>query len=95
MKVLLFTGAGASVELGVPAMRPMVQDLHNHLRGQGIAEEVFGRFDARLNDVDYDVEKLIESIDGLERGEREKQDGLERGERWEKQDRGQRVRLQC
>ena len=74
MKVLLFTGAGASVELGVPAMRPMVQDLHNHLRGQGIAEEVFGRFDAMLNDVDYDVEKLIESIDGLERGEWEKQD---------------------
>ena len=73
MKVLLFTGAGASVELGVPAMRRMVLDLHDHLRWQGITEEVFRRFDVMLSDTDYDVEKLIEAIDGLERGEKGKQ----------------------
>ena len=73
MKVLVFTGAGASVELGVPAMTAMAHDLHGHMRHQGVKEEVFSRFDAMLANVDYDAERLIEAIDAVETGEREKE----------------------
>lgn len=69
MNLLLFTGAGASVELGVPAMRRLVEDLHTHLRTQNLPEDVFEHFNKLIHDADYDVENLIELVDGLEGGE--------------------------
>ena len=65
MKVLLFLGAGASVELGIPAMRAMAQELHSHLASQRLSQTVLARFEALLSDADYDIEHLIETIDGI------------------------------
>ena len=42
MKVLLFTGAGASVELGVPAMKDMARDLYFIFWSTGVAGKHFG-----------------------------------------------------
>ena len=65
MKVLLFLGAGASVELGIPAMRAMAQEFHSHLASQKLSQTVLARFEALLSDADYDIEHLIETIDGI------------------------------
>lgn len=68
MKVLLFLGAGASVELGIPAMRAMAHELHIHLANQRLSPTVLERFNAMLSDAEYDIEHLIEVIDGVVRG---------------------------
>ena len=65
MKVLLFMGAGASVELGIPAMRAMAQELHDHLANQRLSPTVLERFAALLSDADYDIEHLIVAVDGI------------------------------
>ena len=54
-------------------MKAMAHDLHGHMRQQGVKPEVFSRFDAMLTNVDYDAERLIEAIDAVEKGEREKE----------------------
>ena len=78
MKLLLFTGAGASVELGIPAMRRMAEELHAHLKIQKLPEDIFDRFNKLIQDADYDVEKLIELVDSLESGEKARQEiGIE------------------
>ena len=68
MNVLLFMGAGASVELGIPAMRSMAQELHSHLENQRLSPTVLKRFAALLSDVDYDIEDLIEAVDRIVEG---------------------------
>ncbi len=70
MKLLLFTGAGASVELGVPAMRRMVEEFHDHLQNQDLSSDVLGPFENLLSEANYDMEKLIETVDGIESGSR-------------------------
>ena len=78
MNLLLFTGAGASVELGVPTMRRLAEDLHAHLKNQKLPENIFDHFNRLIKDADYDVEKLIELVDSLESGEKARQEiGLE------------------
>ena len=69
MKILLFTGAGASVELGIPGMRGMVEEFHANLRNLGLSDEVVGRFDEMLPQADYDMQNLIEHVESLERGQ--------------------------
>ena len=68
MKVLLFMGAGASVELGIPAMRAMAQELHSHLKNQRLSPTVLDRFASLLSNADYDIEHLIEVVDGIVEG---------------------------
>ena len=65
MKVLLFMGAGASVEIGIPAMRAMARELHSHLANQKLSPTVLERFQAMLSDAGYDIEHLIEAVDGI------------------------------
>jgi len=65
MKLLLFVGAGASVELGVPAMRKMTEQLADHLNQQGIDEGLIKRLKARLDSPEYDMEELVEDLDKL------------------------------
>lgn len=65
MNLLLFMGAGASVELGVPAMRAMARELHDHLANLRLAPAVLERFDVMLSENDYDIEQLIEAVDGI------------------------------
>ncbi len=72
MNLLLFAGAGVSVELGVPAMRRMVLDLHAHLKNQNLPSDIFSRFEHMLPNTDYDIEKLIEAVEGMESGENQK-----------------------
>lgn len=66
-------GAGASVELGIPAMRAMAQELHSHLENQRLSPTVLERFAALLSDADYDIEHLIESVDGIVKGNEEQE----------------------
>lgn len=68
LKVLLFTGAGASVELGVPAMRRMVEEFHVHLSNQELSEDIFDRIDRLLANAEYDMENLVDLVDGMDRG---------------------------
>lgn len=63
MRVLLFTGAGASVEIGVPAMRSMVEEFHEHLRGLPLESDLFERVDKLLIDAKYDMETLVDLAD--------------------------------
>ena len=62
---MLFLGAGASVELGIPVMRTMAQEFHSHLVNQQLSQTVLARFEALLSAADYDMEQLIETIDGI------------------------------
>ncbi len=68
MNILLFTGAGASVELGVPAMRRMVEEFHAHLRNQELSPEILSKFQNLLADANYDMEGLIDAVEGIEKG---------------------------
>ena len=45
MRVLLFTGAGASVELGIPAMRLMAELFRDHLHDLSLPVEVIDKID--------------------------------------------------
>ena len=68
MKVLVFTGAGASVELGVPTMRPMVEQFRDHLHDLALPSDVVGKIDRLVGDGSKDMEHAIDVIDRLERG---------------------------
>ena len=70
MKILLFTGAGASAELGIPTMRPMAEKFVEHLEQQRFPEDVLGHIRNRLEQAQYDIEHLIDEMDCIERGDR-------------------------
>lgn len=69
MRVALFTGAGASSELGVPAMRAMVTQLRDHLAERRLAPEIVGQLEKRLKDPAYDMESMIDALDTLVAGQ--------------------------
>lgn len=69
MKILLFTGAGASVELGIPAMRRMVEEFHAHLSNLGLSRNILERFERMLSQSEYDMEHLIEIVERVEEGQ--------------------------
>lgn len=68
MKVLLFTGAGASVELGIPAMRRMAEQFRDHLHDLALPKEVVDKIDRLVGDCSKDMEHAIDVIDRLEGG---------------------------
>lgn len=68
MKVLLFVGAGASAELGIPTMRPMTKKLVAYLRRQDVSEEIVSVIQEKLDDAGYDMEGLIGDVDAILRG---------------------------
>lgn len=70
MKVLLFTGAGASVELGISAMRRMAERFRDHLHDLSLPADVIEKIDALVDDQDKDMEHAIDIIDRLESGHR-------------------------
>ena len=69
MKVLLFTGAGASVELGVPAMKDMARDLYSYFRRREWPANILERLNELIRESDFDLEHLIELVDTVEKGE--------------------------
>ena len=68
MKVLIFTGAGASFELGVPTMRPMVEQFRDHLHDLALPANVIEKIDRLVGDGSKDMEHAIDVIDRLEGG---------------------------
>lgn len=65
MKILVFAGAGASVELGVPAMRDMVVRLSEHLQERHLAPALATKLTEFLKNPGYDIEQLIEQLDHM------------------------------
>jgi hypothetical protein len=63
MKVLLIAGAGTSVELGVPGMREMAEELQRHLGEHSLDPNVLSQLAHQLEDTGYDLESLIEELD--------------------------------
>jgi len=72
MKVLLFAGAGTSVELGIPAMRRMLEEFQLHLNDLRLSHEVIGALSIAVRDETRDMEYVIDLIDKVEAGERAK-----------------------
>ncbi len=70
MKILLFTGAGTSVELGVPAMRSMAEQFKNHLYDIKLPQEILQKVEQFLAIQSNDMEHMIELIDQVEGGAR-------------------------
>jgi len=70
MKVLLFTGAGASVELGISAMRKLVEQFRDHLHDLSLPEDVIANIDSLVSDETKDMEYVIDIIDRKEGGYR-------------------------
>ncbi len=68
MKVLVFTGAGASVELGIPAMRQMAEQFREHLVDINLPPTVIEKIHSLINDKSKDMEDAIDVIDRLEGG---------------------------
>jgi hypothetical protein len=65
VKILVFAGAGASVELGIPAMRDMVVRLSEHLQERHLAPALEAKLTEFLKDPRYDMEQLIEQLDHM------------------------------
>ncbi|MGI8732831.1 MAG: SIR2 family protein [Pyrinomonadaceae bacterium] len=65
MKVLIFGGAGTSVELGVPAMRDMVVRLNEYFAERKLAPTPADKLTEFLKDPSYDMEQLIEELDHM------------------------------
>ena len=61
MKILVFAGAGASVELGVPGMAALAEDFVQHVRQHNVHPEIVDR----LTESERDLERLIEKIDQI------------------------------
>lgn len=68
MKVLLFTGAGTSAELGVPAMRTMAEQFIAHLHDLELDPSVVERVERLIIDAGNDMEHAIDVIDRAESG---------------------------
>ena len=61
MKILIFSGAGTSIELGVPGMTGLADSFLTHVREWKVQPEVV----ERLMGVDRDLEDLIERVDQI------------------------------
>jgi hypothetical protein len=76
MNIFLFTGAGCSVELGVPAMRSMAEQFLEHLNENVSTSPLLVQVAKRLASEDYDMEHLVEELDSISTG-------LSTGSTWE------------
>ena len=61
MRILVFAGAGTSVELGVPAMAGLAQGFRDHCRQWSVQPDLVGS----ILEQNMDVEHLIEVLDAL------------------------------
>lgn len=68
MRVLLFTGAGTSAELGVPAMRTMAEQFIAHLHDLELDPSIVERIERLIIDAGNDMEHAIDVIDRAESG---------------------------
>lgn len=68
MRILVFSGAGTSVELGVPAMRDMVVRLNEYFKERQLTPALADKLTEFLKDPSYDMEQLIEQLDQMTAG---------------------------
>ena len=61
MKILVFAGAGTSIELGVPGMTGLATDFLRHVRQWNVQPTIVDR----LMESDRDLERLIERVDQI------------------------------
>lgn len=73
MKVLLFSGAGVSAELGVPAMRSMAEQFVDHLRDAEASPDIIATMEKLLEN-GHDMEHAIDIVDKLVGAELAKQE---------------------
>lgn len=73
MNILIFVGAGASAELGVPMMRPMAEEFLQHLKDLSWPSKDYHIVEQALESNDHDMEHLIDRIDRLRNGLDEQQ----------------------
>lgn len=65
MKLVLFVGAGASVELGIPAMRPMAEQFLEHLIDTGVSNELLDNIKSQFDNDSFDIENVIEDTTAI------------------------------
>lgn len=65
MRIFLFAGAGASVELGVPAMGAMARQFISHLRVSALDASFVDDLVSHLDTMSGDLELLIDDLDTL------------------------------
>jgi len=68
MRVLLFTGAGTSAELGVPAMRVMAEQFIDHLHDVDVEQSIVDKIERLIVAAGHDMEHAIDVIDRIEGG---------------------------
>jgi hypothetical protein len=68
MKLLLFTGAGTSAELGVPAMQVMARQFIDHLHDIDLEPSIVDKVERLISDAGNDMEHAIDVIDKVEGG---------------------------
>jgi SIR2-like domain len=68
MKLLLFTGAGTSAELGVPAMRVMAEQFIDHLHDIDVEQSIVDKIERLIVSAGNDMEHAIDVIDKIEGG---------------------------
>ena len=66
MKVLLFAGAGTSIELGVPGMTGLASDFVEHSRQWTVQPDLVKRLMGKVLDVEYLIEKIDRICDARE-----------------------------
>ncbi|MEH2594960.1 hypothetical protein V1278_001873 [Bradyrhizobium sp. AZCC 1577] len=72
MKLLLFSGAGVSAELGVPAMRSMAEQFVEHLRDAEVPHSMVSTMEKLLESGNHDMEHAIDLVDKIVGGEQAK-----------------------
>ena len=65
MRILLFIGAGASVELGVPAMRQLAYQFRDHLSNSVVAPNLITSLSNRIDSGSFDFENVVDELDKL------------------------------
>lgn len=70
MKILVFAGAGTSVDLGVPGMRRMLEQFFAHLRDLALPKGVIEAMENIVSHPSRDMEYAIDLVDRVEAGQR-------------------------
>lgn len=68
MKLLLFTGAGTSAELGIPAMQRMAAQFIDHLHDIDLEKPIVDTVERLISGTGNDMEHAIDVIDKVEAG---------------------------
>lgn len=74
MKIFLFAGAGASYELGVPTMEPMVDEFWTYLSGTTLSEDEVKLLQDELKESAKDMEAILQDATNIVNGDDRRED---------------------